>query len=70
MKSMIDNFHHEISIRVLKIKDLDSYFGFLLDMKTPLSGTDIEYLRESFIHFGLFYDTDVKGEELITEIED
>ncbi len=39
-------------------------------MKTLLSETDAANLRESCINFGLFYDTDVNGEELITEIED
>ena len=70
MKSVIDLLHNEISIQFLRLKDVDTKFGFLLDMKTLLSGTDAANLRESCIHFRLFYDTDVNGEELITEIED
>jgi hypothetical protein len=70
MKSVIDRLYNEMSTRFLRIKDLDTKFGFLLDVKTLLSGTDTETLRESCINFGLFYDTDVSGEELITEIED
>jgi len=39
-------------------------------MKMLLSRTDTEHLSESCIHFGLFYDTNINGEEILAEIED
>jgi len=54
----------------LRIKDLDTKFGFLLDMKMLLSRTDTKKLRAICINFGLFYGTEVNGEELITVVED
>jgi len=67
---VIDHLNHEISIRFLRIKDVDIKFGFLPDMRMRISRTYFENLRESNIYFELFYDTDVNGEEFITEIED
>lgn len=70
IKRVIDHLYHEISIRFLRVEDLDAKFGFPLDMKIFLSGTDTKHLREICIHFGLFYDADINGKVLITEVED
>jgi len=70
MKSVFDRLQQEILARFKRLKDLNMKFGFLLDVKTLLSTTDLDALRQNYVHFGSFYDTDVDGHELLTEIED
>jgi len=54
VKSEIVLLHHEISIRFVKIKDLDAKFGFVLDMKmlfselTPNICVKVAYIMDCF----------------------
>jgi hypothetical protein len=70
MKSVFDRLTQEIATRFLRLKDLNTKFGFLLDVKTLLSETDVDALRRQCSDFGNFYDTDINAHELFTEIED
>ena len=70
MNSVIDRLQQEISIRFLRLKKLNTKFGFLLDVKTLLAETNVDTLRQNCLDFGNFYDTDVNGHELCTEIGD
>ncbi|GLV33409.1 hypothetical protein CBL_21208, partial [Carabus blaptoides fortunei] len=68
MNCVIDRLQQEISIRCLCLKNLNTKFGFLLDVKTLLAETNVDTLRQDCFNFGNFYDTDVNGHELCTEI--
>jgi len=70
MNIALDRLQHEISTRLLRLKNLHTKFGFLLDVKTLLAKdeTDVDALRRSYLDLGQFYDTDVNGHELFTEI--
>ena len=59
-----------MSTRFLRLKDLNTKFGFLLDVKTFLSNTDVDAIRRICSNFENFYDTDINGHELFTEIGD
>ena len=45
MNSVIDRLQKEISIRFLRLKNLNNKFGFLLDVKTLLAETKVDTLR-------------------------
>ena len=60
----------EMSTRFSRLKDLNTKFGFLLDVKTLLSDTDEDAIRRDCTDFANFYDTDINGHELFTEIGD
>ena len=45
MSSVIDRLQQEISIRFLRLKNLNNKFGFLLDVKTLLAETKVDILR-------------------------
>lgn len=71
MNSVLDRLQQEISRRFLRLKDLNTKFGFLLDTKTLLSSkTDVDALRKNCSDFGQFYDTDINGQDLFAEIAD
>ena len=66
MNSVIDRLQQEISIRFLRLKNLNNKFGFLLDVKTLLAETNVDTLRQNCLDFANFFDTDVNGHELCT----
>lgn len=70
MKNVFDRLHHEMSTRFSRLKDLNTKFGFFLDVKTLLSDTDEDAIRRNCADFANFYDTDINGNELFTEICD
>ena len=68
MKNVFDRLQQEMSTRFSRLKDLNTKFGFLLDVKTLLSDTDEDAIRRDSTDFANFYDTD--SHELFTEIGD
>ncbi len=70
MKSVLDRFQQETETRFIRLNDLNSKFGFLLDVQTLLKSEDLNDLRQNCLDFGNFYDTDVDGGELCMEICD
>ncbi|XP_068115887.1 zinc finger MYM-type protein 1-like [Hyperolius riggenbachi] len=70
MKSMIDKIHTEMGDRFNSLKKLDSSFGFLLDIKELMCTTDESTLKQRCIDMGSFYDTDLDGLEMFSEILD
>ena len=70
MKNVFDRPKQEMSTRFFRLKDLNTKFGFLLDIKTLLSETDENAIRRDGTDFANFYDTDSNGHELFTEIGD
>ena len=70
MKNVFDRLQQEMSTRFSRLKDLNTKFGFLLDVKTLLSDTDEDAIRRDYTDFANFYDTDINGHELFTEIGD
>ena len=69
MKSVFDRLQ-QMSTRFSRLKDLNTKFGFLLDVKTLLSDTDEDAIRRHCTDFANFYDTDINGHKLFTEIGD
>ena len=69
-KSVLDRFQQEITTRFIRVKDLNSKFGFLLDVHNLVKSEDLKTLRQNCIHLAKFYDTDVDGKELFNEILD
>ena len=59
-----------MSTRFSRLKDLNTKFGFLLDVKTLLSDTDEDAISRDCTDFANFYDTDINGYELFPEIGD
>ena len=70
MKSMIDKIHTEMGDRFISLKKLDSSFGFLLDIKELMCTTNENSLKQRCIFMGSFYDTDLDGLEMFSEIMD
>lgn len=70
MKSVLDRFQQETTTRFTRLHDLNSKFGFLLDVQTLLKSEDLDALRQNCLDFGNFYDTDVEGGDLCLEICD
>ena len=70
MKNVFDRLQQEMSTRFSRLKDLNTKFGFLLDVKTLLYDTDEDAIRRDCTDFANFYDTDINGHELFTEIGD
>ena len=69
MKNVFDRLQQEMSTRFSQLKDLNTKFGFLLDVKTLLSDTDEDVIRRDCTNFANFYDTDINGHELFTKLE-
>ena len=57
MKNVFDRLQQEMSTRFSRLKDLNTKFGFLLDVKTLLSDTDEDAIRRDCTDFANFYDT-------------
>ncbi|XP_066952514.1 zinc finger MYM-type protein 1-like [Macrobrachium rosenbergii] len=62
--------HNEMGERFIRLHNLHSKFGFLLDIKELLSTTNEAYIKERCINVASFYDTDLYGLELFSEIVD
>ncbi|XP_066989238.1 zinc finger MYM-type protein 1-like [Macrobrachium rosenbergii] len=62
--------HNEMGERFIRLHKLDSKFGFLLDIKELLSTTNEAYIKEWCINVASFYNTDLDGLELFSEIVD
>lgn len=70
LKGTIDRMRTEMGKRFVKLRNLDSKFGFLLDTKGLLDASDKTNIKERCIAIGSFYDTDLDGLELFNEIVD
>ena len=70
MKNVFDRLQQEMSTHFSRLKDLNTKFGFLLDVKTLLSDTDEDAICRDCTDFANFYDTDINGHERFTEIGD
>ena len=70
MKNVLDRLQQEMTTRFTRLKDLNSKFGFLLDVDRLLKTDDLESLRQRCIDFGNFYNSEVEGTELLNEIRD
>jgi hypothetical protein len=70
MKSILDRLQQEITTRFTRLRDLDSKFGFLLDIENLLKSEDLNTLCIHCMDLGNFYDTDVDGGGLYTDICD
>jgi hypothetical protein len=70
LKSVLDRFQQEIRTRFIRLNDLNSKFGFLLDVDNLLKSEDLNTLRTNCLNLATFYDTDVDGNELYNEICD
>lgn len=68
MKSMMDKIHTELGNTFMSLQKLDSTCGFLLDVKELLCTTNKDSLKQRCISMGRFYDTDLDGLEMFTEI--
>ena len=68
--SVFDRLQQEMSTRFSRLKDLNTKFGFLLDVKTLLSDTDEDAICRDCTDFANFHDTDINGPELFTKIGD
>ena len=70
MKSVLDRFQQEITTRFIRLNDLNSKFGFLLDVHNLVKSEDLNTLRKNCFDLANFYDTDVDGQKLFNEIQD
>ncbi|XP_011170408.3 zinc finger MYM-type protein 1-like [Solenopsis invicta] len=70
MKSVLDRLQQEIITRFTRLEDLNSKFGFLLNVTELLHEKDTDNLRQHCSNFGEFYNIDVDGNELYSEICD
>ena len=67
---MTCRLHQEILTRFSRLDDMNSKFGFLLDVTTLLSNNDALAHHRHCVELGKFYDTDINGEDLSTEVCD
>lgn len=70
LKGTIDRMHTEMGERFIRLRNLDSKFGFLLDTKELLTTSNEADIKERCIDVANFYDTDLDGLELFSEIVD
>ena len=70
MKCSLDTLQQEITSRFTRLKDLNSKFGFLLDVTRLLERTDTDELSDECVDLAQFYDTDIAASELYSEILD
>ena len=56
--------------RFTRLDDLNSKFGFILDVANLLHGSQLDALRQSCQKLVEFYNTDINGEELYTKVWD
>ncbi|GBM76285.1 hypothetical protein AVEN_81837-1 [Araneus ventricosus] len=70
MKSVLDAIQQEIKLRFARLNDLNSKFGFLLDVE-KLFNKPLDYdVQISCKSLSRFYNTDFDGPELYAEICD
>jgi len=69
-KSMLDKIYTEMNNRFISLKELDSRFGFLLNIKELMTPKNASILKTKCIHMGSFYNTDLDGLELFNEVMD
>lgn len=70
LKSVLDTFQQELATRFIRLSDLNSKFGFLLDVRNLVMSEELNALRANCLNLANFYDTDVDGNELFNEICD
>lgn len=70
LKGVFDMLQEEITTRFTRLQNIDSKFGFLLDIKHLLEDNTDDNLNRNCANFGQFYQTDVDGTELFNEIID
>ena len=77
MKETTDCLYSEKEDRFVHLHDLDSKFGFLLDVKRLLLDSkestsiyDLNILKKSCLNLGQFYNTDIDGFQLYKESQD
>ncbi len=69
MKSVLDRLQQEISTRFTRLNDLNSKFGFLLDVENLLNKDNADnVLEKNCKNLGEFYNTDFNGTKLYVEI--
>lgn len=70
MKSVHDRIQQEIKSRFTRLQELNDKFGFLLDVETLLIDNDHSQLLRNCLNLGVFYITDINGNDLCNEIID
>ena len=70
LRSILDRLHQEILTRFSRLDDMNSKFGFLLDVTNLLNSNDALAHHNHCVELGKFYDTDINGEDLSTEVCD
>lgn len=72
MKLSLDRLVQEIQNRSKRLRDLNSKFGFLLDVHSLITSDDVseDYLLVHCADFALAYEGDVDGSSLLQEIMD
>ena len=70
LRSILDRLHQEILTRFSRLDDMNSKFGFLLDVTNLLNNNDALAHLHHCVELGKFYDTDINGEDLTTEVCD
>lgn len=70
MKGTLDRIHNEMKERFVRLNDIDSKFGFLLDVKTLFCDVESDDLKEKCKNLGDVYRCDIDGQQLYEEILD
>ncbi|KAL5505424.1 hypothetical protein EMCRGX_G006855 [Ephydatia muelleri] len=70
LRSIFDRLHQEIVTYFSRLDDMNSKFGFLLDVTNLLSNNDALAHHRHCVELGKIYDTDINGEDLSTEVCD
>lgn len=73
LKMILDRFQQELTTRFRRLNDLNEKFGFLLDVRILLTlegDENQESLKQHCLDLGNFYNTDISGAELFSEIAD
>lgn len=70
LKSVLRRFQQEVTTTFIHLNDLNSKFGFLLDVHNPVKSKDLNTLRRNCFDLANFYDTNVDDKELLNEIHD
>ncbi|XP_048343193.1 uncharacterized protein LOC125427684 [Sphaerodactylus townsendi] len=70
MKAVLDHLHREINESFTRLHNIDTKFGFLLDIEKLCYGTDIQDLQEKCVNLGNFYSSDIDGQKLYHDILD
>lgn len=70
LKSVLDKFQQDLTTRFNRLNDLNSKYGFLLDVRNLVENEDLTALRANCFNLANFYDTDVDGNDLFNKICD